>query len=105
MHGLDALWASMTTDRLGVFAFQRVEPGTYVVELISSDQSVLAASQLLNANAGEAVTAIVKLPLSISPLAAVIGHDAAQALAIASVAAASGVLGTQAVGQDVTGVR
>src|SRR5262245_48555046 len=36
-----------TTDKAGLFVFNRVNPGTYVIELIGSDKSVLAASQLV----------------------------------------------------------
>ena len=37
-------------------------------------ESILAASQLLNVNAGEAVLAVVKLPFSVPPFAGVAGH-------------------------------
>ena len=50
------------TDKSGLFAFKAIDPGTYVVEIVANDQSILAASQLLNVNPGAAVSAIVKLP-------------------------------------------
>jgi hypothetical protein len=53
---------TQTTDRLGLFEFKGVEPGTYIVEMVSPDQTILAASQLISVNAGEAVSAVIKLP-------------------------------------------
>ena len=78
------------TDKSGLFAFNAIDPGSYIVEVMANDQSVLAASQLLNVSAGEAVSAIVKLPFglagsSITPSATVI---AAQAAAFSIIAVA-----------------
>lgn len=91
---------SQITDKLGLFAFNSVDPGTYVVELVGADQRVLAASQLLTVGAGETISAIVKLPFRIAPLAGILGHTAQQAAAIMSAAAASGVLATEVTGVD-----
>jgi hypothetical protein len=55
------------TDKSGMFEFKVVDPGTYIVELLGQDQRVLAASQILNVNAGDAVSAIVKLPSRMTP--------------------------------------
>jgi hypothetical protein len=84
------------TDKAGLFAFKVVDPGAYVIEIISAtnEASVLAASQLIHINAGEAVSAVVKLPFRIPPFAGVLGHNAAQAVAVTSSAATSGVLAT-----------
>jgi hypothetical protein len=90
------------TDQAGLFEFRGVEPGSYVVELVGDDQSILAASQLLNVNAGDAVSAVVKLPFRISPFAGVLGHSVGSAAIVAATAAASGVLATQVVGSDVS---
>jgi len=80
------------TDASGLFAFNDIDPGSYVVEMLAGDQSVVAASQLLNAEAGEVVTAVVKLPFKI-PLMARGGRGAnsSSAAALAAQAAASGV--------------
>src|SRR5262249_13594494 len=91
-----------TTDKAGLFVFNRVNPGTYVIELIGSDKSVLAASQLLNVNAGDAISAIVKLPFKIPPYAGVLGHTAPSAALITATAAASGVLATTVTATDVS---
>lgn len=81
------------TDKSGMFAFKAVDPGTYIVEVIANDQTVLAASQLLNINAGEAVSAVVKLPFRIPPFAGVIGNSTMpSAAAVASQAAASSIV-------------
>jgi hypothetical protein len=82
------------TDGSGLFSFRAVDPGSYVVELMGDDQTVLAASQVLDVDAGQAVTAIVRLPFRIPALAGLLGHSAGQAATVASAAAAAGVLGT-----------
>jgi hypothetical protein len=84
------------TDKSGLFAFKAVDPGTYIVEVMGSDtQSVLAASQMLNVNAGEAVSAVVKLPFRIPPFAGLMGSSTTPTVTTAATvtteAAASGV--------------
>jgi hypothetical protein len=80
------------TDKSGLFAFKAVDPGAYIVEMIANDESVLAASQLLNVNAGEMISAVVKLPFRAPALAGVLGNAAApSATAIAMEAAAGGI--------------
>ena len=80
------------TDQSGLFTFRAVDPGNYIVELISNDQTVLAASQLLSVNAGEAMSAVVKLPFRLPPMGGLFGHTASQAATVFSAAAATGVL-------------
>ena len=83
---------SQTTDKSGLFEFKSIDPGTYIVEVMANDQSVLAASQLLNINSGEAVSAVVKLPFRIPPFAGIMGSTIMpSAAAVAAEAAASGV--------------
>jgi hypothetical protein len=84
------------TDKAGLFAFKVLDPGSYVIEIMSTsnDATVLAASQLIHVNAGEAVSAVVKLPFRVPPFAGVLGHSAPQAAAVTSSAATSGVLAT-----------
>ena len=82
-----------------MFAFRTVDPGTYVVEIMDKDQTVLAASQLINVNSGDALTAVVKLPFRIPPFAGVLGNTAPSAAAVTAEAAASGVLATTVAGQ------
>ena len=83
---------SQTTDKSGLFEFKSIDPGTYIVEVMANDQSVLAASQLLNINSGEAVSAVVKLPFRIPPFAGIMGSTSmTSAVAVAAEAAASGI--------------
>jgi hypothetical protein len=93
---------SQITDSSGAFAFTALDPGSYIVEVIGTDQSVLAASQLLNVNAGEAVSAVVKLAFRIPPFAGILGNSAASAAAVLVEAAAAGVLATTISGQPAT---
>ena len=93
------------SDQSGLFAFKTVDPGSYIVELIAQDeQSILAASQILNVNAGDIVSAVVKLPFRIPPFAGLLGNTLPSAAAVTSQAAASGVLAT-AVTQEVSPAR
>ena len=84
---------TQTTDKSGLFAFKSIDPGTYIVEIMSNDSAILAASQLLNVNAGEAVSAVVKLPFRIPPFAGILGSTTSTttAAAVTTEAAASGV--------------
>jgi hypothetical protein len=80
------------TDKSGLFAFKAVDPGSYIVEIMANDESILAASQLLNVNAGEAVSAVVKLPFRIPAFAGLMGSTSTpSAIAVATQAAASGI--------------
>ena len=79
------------TDKSGMFEFKVVDPGTYIVELLGQDQRVLAASQILNVNAGDAVSAIVKLP-SRTPFSGLLSSAIAPSAAmLATQAAATGI--------------
>jgi hypothetical protein len=91
---------TQSTDKSGLFAFRGVDPGSYVVEIMGNDQSILAASQLLNVNAGDAVSAIVKLPFRLRPFAGILGHSIPSAIVVSAAAAASGVLASQATASE-----
>ena len=80
------------TDQSGMFAFKVLDPGSYIVEILGNDQTVLAASQILNVNAGDAVSAIVKLPFRVTPFAGLLSSSIAPSAAlIATQAAATGI--------------
>jgi hypothetical protein len=83
---------TQVTDRYGFFAFRRVDPGSYVVELMGNDHRVVAASEMITVNAGDAVSAVVRLPTEVQTLAAMLGHDAQRAAIVSAAAAAAGVL-------------
>lgn len=91
---------TQTTDASGLFAFQNVEPGSYVVELMAADHStILTASQMIYVNAGDVLSAVVKLPLRIPPFAGLMGSASTPSAAAAlAQAAANGVLAVTAPG-------
>ena len=70
---------SQFTDNKGAFIFRAVDPGNYLVEIVSTNQTSIATTQLLSANAGETVTAVVKLPLKPSLFATVLGQQSGAA--------------------------
>ena len=80
------------TDKSGLFAFRTLDPGSYIVELIGNQSTVLAASQILNVEAGEIVSAIVQLPLLVPVVGAAGTSTVATAAAIVTEAAATGVV-------------
>ena len=90
---------TLTTDASGLFAFQAVDPGSYIVELLSEDGNVLASSQILNVSAAEVVSAVVKLPFRIPPFGGLLGHSVPSAVAVTAAAATSGVLATSVAGE------
>jgi hypothetical protein len=65
---------TQVTDKSGLFEFKAIDPGTYVVEIMGNDQSILAASELLNVNPGAVVSAVVKLPFRTPVLAGLMGN-------------------------------
>ena len=83
---------TMISNDAGEFEFRGIEPGSYVVEILGPDRSVIAASQIVDANAGETVTALVRMPYGMSPLANILGHSQGSAAAVISAAAASQIL-------------
>jgi hypothetical protein len=87
---------SQISDKSGLFAFKAVDPGSYIVEIMGNDESILAASQMLNVNSGEAISAVVKLPFRIPPFAGLLGNTTPSALAITSAASSAQLLAVQA---------
>jgi len=88
------------TDQSGIFTFKALDPGSYIVEMMANDQTILAASQVLNINAGEAVSAVVKLPFRIPPFAGILGNiTPTTAAAVTTEAAASSVLAVTIAGE------
>ena len=62
------------TDKVGAYSFKGLDPGSYVVEIVSQSRTTIAATSLISANAGETVTAVVKLTFNPSNLANILGH-------------------------------
>ena len=80
------------TDKSGTFMFKVVDPGSYIVELLGRDRTPLAASEILDVNAGDVVSAVVKLPFGMSPFAGLLNSSIAPLAAmIATQAAATGI--------------
>jgi hypothetical protein len=80
------------TDKSGIFTFAKIEPGIYIVEIVSNDQSILAASELLTVNAGDTVSAVVKLPFGVQPTMPLGGTAKSTAWIIATQALASSIV-------------
>jgi hypothetical protein len=80
------------SDRAGLFTFKGVEPGIYVVEIVTRDQKVLAASEMLNVNSGERLSALVRLPLRVPVAASMAGMTTPAILALAVAAGQAQIL-------------
>jgi hypothetical protein len=93
---------TVTSDPSGLFTFSAVDPGSYIVEMLGENGTVLASSQLLNIDAGEVFSALVKLPFKIPPFGGLLGHSVPSALAVTAAAATSGVLATSVSGEPAT---
>jgi SdrD B-like protein len=87
---------TQTTDKAGLFEFHGVEPGSYIIEILAPDRTVLAASQMISVNAGDSASAVVKLPFRIPPFAGVLGHSAQSAAIVTAAAGASQILAVKA---------
>jgi hypothetical protein len=90
------------SDKSGAWAFHQIDPGSYVVELMGADQTVLDATEIIAVEAGDAVWTIVRLPFRMAPFGGLLGQTAPSAFATMSAAAASGVLATTATGEPVS---
>ena len=85
---------TQVTDSSGHFIFRDLDPGSYVAEIVGPDRtSVLAASEIVHVNAGDAVSTIVRMPTRMHPFAGLIGPmTMPSAAAIVAEAAATAVL-------------
>jgi hypothetical protein len=94
---------TVTTDKSGLFTFRGIDPGSYVVEMMGpANEAVVAATPIINVGSGQVASTILKLPFKIPPFAGILGHTTASALAVASAAAASGVLAESVAGAPAT---
>jgi hypothetical protein len=82
------------TDKSGLFTFEQIEPGSYVVELTGDRGAVLAASNLINIGANETASTIVQLPARVTTAGMLSSHGISSLLAVLSSASAAGVLAT-----------
>jgi hypothetical protein len=99
--------SSVTTDKQGMFSFQSIDPGSYVVEVMAPAQNaVLASSQVLNVGTGEAISALVKLPFRIPPIAGLIGNTTqttTQAVSTAAQAVTAAAASSNTVAETLAG--
>lgn len=93
---------TQTTDKTGAFVFKAVDPGNFIVEVIGSGSTVMAATQILSVNAGQVVSTVVRLPFQTAAFAGVLGNTTASATAVTSQAAASGILATAVAGEPIS---
>ena len=72
---------TQVADKTGAFAFRGLDPGSYIVEIVSTNQSTIAATQIISANAGETITAVVRIPIQPSMFAGILGQQGASGAA------------------------
>jgi hypothetical protein len=102
---------TVVSDKQGMFAFRGIDPGNYVVEVMSpANNAVLASSSVLSVSTGEAVSALVKLPFRIPAFAGLLGNTGqttasavtSAAQAVTAAAAASNTVAETLVGASAT---
>jgi hypothetical protein len=71
---------SSLTDHLGAYSFKGLDPGNYIVEIVSTDQTSIAATNLISANAGDTVNSVVRLPFKATMLANMLGGQVSPAI-------------------------
>lgn len=86
--------ARTVSDDDGRFRFERAEPGTYVVELLSGEDKVLAIGDLFGVTAGGQATTLVRLSSKAPWFEGFFGNAAAAAISAAS------AIGVTAVGSN-----
>jgi len=86
--------ARTVSDADGRFLFERVDPGAYVVELVSTEDKVLAVGDLFGVAAGGQATTLVRLSSKAPWFGSFFGNAAAAAISAAS------TLGVTAVGSN-----
>ena len=98
---------SVTTSRQGAFAFENVDPGSYVVEVMNPAQNaVMASSQVLNVSSGDVISALVKLPFRIPPIAGLLGNatqTTTQAVTTAAQAVTAAAASNNTIAQTLSG--
>jgi hypothetical protein len=72
---LGRIVATLVTDKAGKATFAGLDPGIYVVEIITTTRQVLAASGLTAVDAGDTAEVVVKLPARPSLIGALLGSS------------------------------
>jgi Carboxypeptidase regulatory-like domain len=65
---------NLVTDKRGAFVFRPIDPGTYVVEVLSHARALLAASSLISVDARDTAKVVVRLPAEPSQLGNLFGE-------------------------------
>lgn len=86
--------ARTVSDTDGRFRFERVDPGVYLVELVSNEDKALAVGDLFGVTAGDQATTLVRLGSKAPWVAGFFGNAAAAAIASAA------AMGVTAVGSN-----
>jgi hypothetical protein len=77
------------TDRMGAYSFKGLDPGNYIVEIVGTNQTPLAATNLISVNAGETVTTVVKLPFKPTIVTSLLGNRLSPATSTGAAAGGS----------------
>jgi hypothetical protein len=91
--------SSSLTDKMGAYSFKGLDPGNYVVEIVGTDQTPLAATNLINVNAGDSVSAVVKLPFKPTMIGSLLGNRLSPATSDGPAAGSLGQIVSQALDQ------
>jgi len=78
--------SSSLTDKMGACSFKGLDPGNYVAEIVGTDQTQLAATNLISVNAGDSVSAVVKLPFKPTMIGSLLGNRLSPATAYGTAA-------------------
>lgn len=92
---------SQHADEDGLFRFRPLDRGSYIVELLADERTVLAASPLVSVNAGEIAQTTVREPMRLGLMDSVVGF-AAHATDVQAAAATAGILASQQTVDDVS---
>ena len=92
---------SQHADEDGLFRFRPLDRGSYIVELLADEKTVLAASPLVSVNAGEIAQTTVREPLRATAVDS-IANFAAHAADVQAAAATSGILAAEQTADDVS---
>jgi hypothetical protein len=71
---------SSLTDHLGAYSFKGLDPGNYIVEIVSTYKTSIAATNLISANACDTVNSVVRLPFRATMLANMLGGQVSPAI-------------------------
>jgi len=99
--------STVMTNKQGLFTFEGLDPGSYVVEVMTPAQNaVMMSSQVMNVGTGEVLSTLVKLPFRIPPIAGLLGNSTqttTQAVSTAAQAVTAAATSSNTVAQTLAG--